>query len=183
MDRLAKLRERGALTLRELSELSGVGIDTINQLELGRRKARPSTLRKLAKALDVDVRELFEEPFDPKGFAPHSLTEWLEERCGHAYLALPKDEFEDMFDRIPEGAPERRELALEVNREYNVFCNFPRNVAAAERLSMRKMIRSAIPDVAVKHGVALMEGDLDREYQEEAARIFEVQSATESETA
>ena len=62
MDRLAELRERRALTLRELSEMSGVAADTINQIELGHRKARPSTLRKLAKALDVDVRELFEEP-------------------------------------------------------------------------------------------------------------------------
>lgn len=62
MDRLAELRERRALTLRELSEMSGVAADTINQIELGHRKARPSTLRKLAKALDVEVRELFEEP-------------------------------------------------------------------------------------------------------------------------
>jgi transcriptional regulator with XRE-family HTH domain len=62
MDRLAELRERRALTLRELAEMSGVAADTINQIELGHRKARPSTLRKLAKALDVEVRALFEEP-------------------------------------------------------------------------------------------------------------------------
>jgi len=62
MDRLAELRERRALTLRELAEMSGVAADTINQIELGHRKARPSTLRKLAKALGVEVRELFEEP-------------------------------------------------------------------------------------------------------------------------
>jgi excisionase family DNA binding protein len=111
------------------------------------------------------------------------LAEWLEEHCGHAYLALAKREFEEMFDRIPEDAPERRELALEVNREYNVFCDFPRNVTPTERLSMRRMIRAAIPEVAVKHGIALMEGGLSRQYQEEAARIFEVQSATESATA
>src|SRR5919107_144189 len=111
------------------------------------------------------------------------LAKWLEERCGHAYLALPKGEFEEIFDRIPEDTPARRELALKVNREYNIFCDFPRNVTPAERLSMRRMIRAAIPEVAVKHGIALMEGGLSREYQEEAARIFEVQSATESATA
>jgi transcriptional regulator with XRE-family HTH domain len=184
VDDLRNIRRRRGLTQADLAAGTGVSEFTISEIESGKRpNARPSTLRKLAEGLGVTVADLYGEPFDPKGFAPHSLAGWLEERCGHAYLALPKDEFEDMFDRIPEGAPERRELALEVNREYNVFCNFPRNVAAAERLSMRKMIRSAIPDVAVKHGVALMEGDLDREYQEEAARIFEVQSATESETA
>ncbi len=62
MDRLAELRERRALTLRELAEMSGVAADTINQIELGHRKARPSTLRKLARALDIEVREFFEEP-------------------------------------------------------------------------------------------------------------------------
>jgi transcriptional regulator with XRE-family HTH domain len=62
MNRLAELRERHALTLRELAEMSGVAADTINQIELGHRKARPSTLRKLAKALGIEVRELFEEP-------------------------------------------------------------------------------------------------------------------------
>jgi HTH-type transcriptional regulator, competence development regulator len=66
MDRLAELRERRALTLRELSEMSGVAADTINQIELGHRKPRPSTLRKLARALDVDVEELVR----PKGRAP-----------------------------------------------------------------------------------------------------------------
>src|SRR5919112_5016956 len=66
MDRLAELRERRALTLRELSEMSGVAADTINQIELGHRKPRPSTLRKLARALEVDVEELM----PPKASAP-----------------------------------------------------------------------------------------------------------------
>jgi transcriptional regulator with XRE-family HTH domain len=80
MDRLAELRERRALTLRELSEMSGVAADTINQIELGHRKARPSTLRKLARALDVEVRELFEEPALPKGDAPREAGQPTEVR-------------------------------------------------------------------------------------------------------
>ena len=71
MDRLAELRESQALTLRDLAERSGVDANTINQVELGHRKPRPSTLRKLAKALDVEVREFFEEPaVAGKGEAP-----------------------------------------------------------------------------------------------------------------
>lgn len=65
MDRLAELRERRALTLRELAEISGVAADTINQIELGHRKARPSTLRKLAKALDIGVEDFYAEPALP----------------------------------------------------------------------------------------------------------------------
>ena len=66
MDQLAELRERRALTLRELAKMSGVAADTINQIELGHRKPRPSTLRKLTRALEVNVEELM----PPKGGAP-----------------------------------------------------------------------------------------------------------------
>jgi transcriptional regulator with XRE-family HTH domain len=69
-ERLAELRERRALTLRELSDISGVAADTINQIELGHRKARPSTLRKLARALEIGVQEFYAEPALPKAEAP-----------------------------------------------------------------------------------------------------------------
>jgi len=62
VDRLAELRESQALTLRDLAERSGVDANTINQVELGHRKPRPSTLRKLARGLGIDVRDFFEEP-------------------------------------------------------------------------------------------------------------------------
>src|SRR5918994_3490017 len=70
MDRLADLREWRALTLRELAQMSGVAADTINQIELGHRKARPSTLRKLARALEIDVQEFYAEPALGKAEAP-----------------------------------------------------------------------------------------------------------------
>lgn len=183
MDTVKELRRRRGWSQKDLARESGVGQDTISGLESGRHEARPSTLRKIAGAFGVEVTDLFGEVVAPKVAAPPSLAEFLEERCGHAYLALPKSEFEKMFDRLPEDAPERRTLALEVNREYNTFCDFPKSVTTAERLSMRRMIRAAIPEVAVKHGIALMEGGLDREYQEETARIFEVERATEQDTA
>jgi len=179
-EKLRQLRLQRGLSQRDLP----VAHDTVSAIESGRRSPHPSTLRKLAAALDVEVRDFFEEANAPKAAAPPSLAEWLEERCGHAYLAMPKYEFEEMFDRLPEEGRERRELALAVNREYNTFCDFPKNVTAAERIAMRKMIRDAIPEVAVKHSIALMEGDLDREYQEELARIFETwERATEGATA
>jgi transcriptional regulator with XRE-family HTH domain len=58
MGRLRELREEAVLTVRELSALSGVSEDTITKIENGHRKARPSTVRKLAKALDVEPQEL-----------------------------------------------------------------------------------------------------------------------------
>ncbi|CAN5527669.1 hypothetical protein BH24ACT22_BH24ACT22_22390 [soil metagenome] len=73
MDRLAELREKRGLTLRELSRMSGVSPDTINQIELGHRRPRPSTLRKLARALEIDIEDFFEDEeltTRPKGRAP-----------------------------------------------------------------------------------------------------------------
>ena len=56
--RLQELRVQRALSLRALGERSGVTYDTINKLELGRRPAHASTIRKLADALGVEPREL-----------------------------------------------------------------------------------------------------------------------------
>jgi transcriptional regulator with XRE-family HTH domain len=178
---LVRIRRSKGFSQRALAKAADVSPSTVYELESGRRIANPSTLAKLAKALDVEIVALLEERDRPKATAPPSLAEWLEERCGHAYLALPKGEFEEMFDQLPEDAPERRARALEVNHEYNVFCKFPSNVTPAERLVMRRMIRDAIPEVAVKHGIALMEGGLEREYQEEAALVFEVERALDAE--
>ena len=58
MSRLRDLREEAVLTVRELSALSGVSEDTITKIENGHRKARPSTVRKLAKALGAEPQEL-----------------------------------------------------------------------------------------------------------------------------
>ncbi len=55
---MRELRLEQALTLRVLGERSGVAYDTINKLELGRRPAHASTVRKLADALGVEPREL-----------------------------------------------------------------------------------------------------------------------------
>ncbi len=58
MDRLKALRHQRVLTLRELEQRSGVAYNTIWHLENGKRGAQPRTLRKLARALDVEPAEL-----------------------------------------------------------------------------------------------------------------------------
>ena len=58
MDRLKALRHKRVLTLRELEQRSGVAYNTIWHLENGKRGAQPRTLRKLARALDVEPEEL-----------------------------------------------------------------------------------------------------------------------------
>src|SRR5215203_2086918 len=112
VDKLAELRESQALTLRDLAERSGVDANTINQIELGHRKPRPSTLRKLAKALDVEVAEFFEESgrTSPRASAPLSFKAWLEERCGSSYLAMSMEELNALFERLDNTEHETEKL-------------------------------------------------------------------------
>jgi len=56
--KLRKLREQQALSLRELSTLSGVNYNSIWRIEVGRTGAKPRTVRLLAKALGVAPHEL-----------------------------------------------------------------------------------------------------------------------------
>ncbi len=58
MNKLRQLREENLLTVRELAEKSGVSSDTITKIENGHRPGRSLTLRRLARALDVNPEEL-----------------------------------------------------------------------------------------------------------------------------
>ncbi len=69
-DRLRELREEALLTVRELSELSGVSEDTITKIENGHRIARSKTIKKLARGLGVEPRELRGTPAAPKALTP-----------------------------------------------------------------------------------------------------------------
>ena len=60
-DRLKTLRVRRALTQQELADRADVSSNTLNRIELNKAEPHMSTLRKLAKALDVDPTELIEE--------------------------------------------------------------------------------------------------------------------------
>ena len=58
MARLRELRRRRVLTLEDLAEKAGVGRNTIWRLEHGVMGAQPRTIRKLARALNVEAEEL-----------------------------------------------------------------------------------------------------------------------------
>jgi transcriptional regulator with XRE-family HTH domain len=60
-DRLKNLRIRRALTQQELADRAGVSSNALNRIEQNKAEPHMSTLRKLAKALDVDPTELVGE--------------------------------------------------------------------------------------------------------------------------
>jgi len=56
---LRQLREWALLTQEELAERAGLSRSTLVALEQQTARARPSTVRKLAAALNCDTRALF----------------------------------------------------------------------------------------------------------------------------
>jgi transcriptional regulator with XRE-family HTH domain len=57
---LRELREGQVITQRELAALAGVSNKTISDIEKGKTRPHPATLRRLAAALGVNPRELAE---------------------------------------------------------------------------------------------------------------------------
>jgi transcriptional regulator with XRE-family HTH domain len=57
-------RERALLTQQELAERAGVGLTTLNRIENDHAEPHFRTIRKIAKALDVDPKNLIPEGDD-----------------------------------------------------------------------------------------------------------------------
>ena len=57
-------RERALLTQQELAERAGVGLTTLNRIENDHAEPHFRTMRKIAKALDMDPRNLIPEGDD-----------------------------------------------------------------------------------------------------------------------
>ena len=57
-EQLRKAREQSLLTQQELAQKAGLGVPTISRIETDKVEPRFSTIRKLAKALDMDPRQL-----------------------------------------------------------------------------------------------------------------------------
>jgi transcriptional regulator with XRE-family HTH domain len=60
-EKLKRLRTLNALTQAELADRAGLTTAAVARIERDEAEPRPSTLRKLAEALDVQPRELIEE--------------------------------------------------------------------------------------------------------------------------
>jgi transcriptional regulator with XRE-family HTH domain len=68
---LREIRLRRGLSQADLSAMTGVAEFTISEIEAGKRaNPRPSTLRKLAQALEVEVADLYGDPTYPNDRAP-----------------------------------------------------------------------------------------------------------------
>lgn len=57
---LRRLRQLAMLSQRDLAQRAGMSQTTLSDLETGKTEARPSTVRKLVKALRCEPRALIE---------------------------------------------------------------------------------------------------------------------------
>jgi transcriptional regulator with XRE-family HTH domain len=81
--RLKEERQLKGWSQRDLAHETGVNPDTISGIETEQHEPRPSTLRRLAEGLGLEVRDFFREPALPKVEAPreavHSAAQRLED--------------------------------------------------------------------------------------------------------
>lgn len=75
MRELRNIRLRRGLSQADLSAKAGVAEYTISEIEAGKRTPRPSTLRKLAQGLGVEVADLYGEADNPLAEAPPSAEQ------------------------------------------------------------------------------------------------------------
>jgi transcriptional regulator with XRE-family HTH domain len=103
---LRELREERSFSQYGLAQQSGVGRSTIAALETGERGAPPSTMRALARALEVTVADLYRNPITPPppsqdgpaGRAQHSYQRLQDELRG----AFPGIEYDADLERMAE---------------------------------------------------------------------------------
>jgi transcriptional regulator with XRE-family HTH domain len=60
LEAVRRIRTMRGMNQVDLAKASGVAQNTISEIELGKREARPATLKKLADALGVEIVDLFE---------------------------------------------------------------------------------------------------------------------------
>jgi transcriptional regulator with XRE-family HTH domain len=138
--RLREWRETRALTQVELAERAGVSSRSVAGYEAG-TGARPPTVRKLAKALGVEVTDLMAEASRSKAM----FRRWLEDRFGHSYLARSEDEIVALFEGFSgqEDEEERkRRLFDAITAEYLATAK-TRNLPKEERMLVRGYHREA----------------------------------------
>jgi transcriptional regulator with XRE-family HTH domain len=156
VDRLAELRESQGLTLRDLAERSGVDANTINQVELGHRKPRPSTLRKLAKALNVEVSDFFKEPAVPLAEAPGEARppspEWASAASDEEYAnwigAASSPDLHKVWislSKIAEGMEEGPELRTYADRVQKAVDQFVKLGGGIESWKVSETREKATP--------------------------------------
>lgn len=107
--RLRQLRERSGMNRFQLSKESGVGYNTLMDLEADRHRIQVPTAKALAHALGVTYRELFEESRDLLPEFPC----WLREDAILPCRAYPEDPGLELFCPTTTLAPRHGSVVID----------------------------------------------------------------------
>ena len=126
--RLREERQLRGWSQRDLARETGVNPDTISGIETEQHEPRPSTLRKLAEGLGLEVRDFFAEPALPKAEAPreagqldHDLAAMLSQALENARkVAQPLIEQDDQTIEASRQALKRMKGGIGVSDAYVV---------------------------------------------------------------
>ena len=138
MERLRHIREQSGYSQQNLADESGVSQHTISEIELGRRRPQGRTLRKLAKALGVEVADLYggtEHPLEGAPPSPEqpSFNGLLEEERRLHYLRPWADYVELLSNNV------EREIGQGHVGELNWWHEFTRDVISLTLLYNRML--------------------------------------------
>lgn len=84
--RLRLIRKEAGHTLRTLSTMSGVSVNTISLIERGKTSPTIATVHKLAKALEVSLSDLLAEEAS-KQVVHTRRDQWQQERYGSVFVS------------------------------------------------------------------------------------------------
>lgn len=110
--RLKEERLRKGWSQRDLARETGVNADTISGIETRQHEPRPSTLRKLAEGMNIEVADFFQERARPKVSAAPPSLEWA--------LAASDREFDSWVSTAH---------ATEVHRLWNQLGDYAKNLS------------------------------------------------------
>lgn len=112
-ENIKKYRLNSGLSIKDLSEKSGVSSSTISQIETGKRKSlRSESLEKVAKALNLNVNELLS--IDEGSYEVSDLDEAIQ-------FILSDDEVS--IDDIPLSIDEKEQFKFAVQMAINTIRN------------------------------------------------------------
>ena len=112
-ENIKKYRLNSGLSIKELSEKSGVSSSTISQIETGKRKSlRSESLEKVAKALNLNVNDLL--TIDEGSYEVSDLDEAIQ-------FILSDDEIS--IDDIPLSLDEKEQFKFAVQMAINTIRN------------------------------------------------------------
>ncbi len=192
MESLRRMRREKGLSQQELADLADVGQDSISAIETGKHEPHPRTLRKLAKALGIEVRTFFEEPTlagkaeapQVGGDVPNSLEELLERQGANTrHLAnedlaatLAQRPIEDVLQILREISEELEAISPVLTRLSQLRSNSKAMRLFAEATRQSWIARLALP---ARHGQEFVQvwpeasPELEAEIDETARKLEE----------